>query len=88
MLFMVIEHFKDGDPNPVRDRFERNGRMMPAEVIYRASWVDPDRAHCYQVMEAPNRSSLDEWIANWNDIVDFEIVPVLESSEYWAQLDR
>jgi hypothetical protein len=31
----------------------------------------------YQVMEKENRAILDEWIANWSDIVDFEVHPVM-----------
>lgn len=85
MLFMVIERFKDGDREPVRERFERCGRMMPDEIIYHGSWIDAGRAHCYQVMEAPERSFLDRWIANWSDIVHFEVIPVVTSSEYWAR---
>ena len=34
------------------------------------------------VMSAEDWANLfDEWIANWNDIVEFEIVPVISSSE-------
>jgi hypothetical protein len=30
MLFMVIERFKQGDPQPIGERFARQGRMLPA----------------------------------------------------------
>jgi Domain of unknown function (DUF3303) len=84
MLFMVIEHFKDGDPKPVGDRFRRNGRMLPEGVIYHASWIDSPNAQCFQVMEAPDRKSLNPWIAAWDDLVDFDVVPVQTSAEFWA----
>ena len=32
-------------------------------------------------MEAPDISYLNEWLANWNDIVDFEVYPVISSQE-------
>jgi hypothetical protein len=44
MLFMVIEDFKHRDPEPVRERFARDGRMLPEGVIYHASWIDPANA--------------------------------------------
>ena len=44
MLFMVIEHFKDGDPKPILERFVRDGRMLPEGVVYHASWIDPASA--------------------------------------------
>jgi hypothetical protein len=84
MLFMVIEDFRKGDPKPVHDRFVVRGRMLPEGVTYQASWIDPHRARCYQVMEADSADALAPWIAAWNDIVEFQVVPVLTSGEYWA----
>jgi hypothetical protein len=85
MLFMVIERFKHGDPRPIGERFRRNGRMLPDGVTYLASWVDAAGVRCFQVMEAPDHGSLDTWVARWDDLIDFEIIPVLTSGDYWAQ---
>jgi hypothetical protein len=85
MLYMVIEHFRNNDPNPVRERFLRDGRMLPEGVVYHASWVDPAAARCYQLMEAPELDKVRLWTEGWNDLVEFEIVPVLTSQEYWAR---
>jgi len=84
MLFMVIEQFRHGDPQPVRDRFVRSGRLMPDDVTYHASWIDAERARCFQLMEADTATALEPWVASWSDIVDFEIVPVVTSAEFWA----
>ena len=84
MLFMVIEHFKNNDPKPIRERFLRDGRMIPESVIYHASWLDPAAARCFQIMEAENIEMLSGWTSHWDDLVDFEIIPVLTSQEYWA----
>ena len=84
MLFMVIERFKDGDFKAIGDRFRRSGRMLPEGVIYHASWIDPPNFRCFQIMEAPDRESLNHWIAAWDDLVDFEVVPVQTSAEFWA----
>jgi hypothetical protein len=43
--------------------------------------VTTDLAHCYQVMECDDRRLLDQWIAGWNDLVDFEITPVMSSAD-------
>jgi hypothetical protein len=86
MLFMVIERFKDGNPAPVGDRFKNSGRMLPEGVAYHASWVDGAGGRCFQVMEAPHPELLNLWISHWNDLVDFEIVPVLTSSEFWSRI--
>jgi hypothetical protein len=81
MLFMVIERFKNGDAVPVYRRFRDRGRMTPAGVTYISSWVDATLTCCYQVMETDNRALLDEWIAQWKDLVDFEVHAIITSSE-------
>ena len=84
MFFMVIEHFKGGNPRPAGERFAREGRILPEKVVYHGSWLDPANARCFQVMEAEKRDALQPWIAAWSDLVDFEIVPVMPSREYCA----
>lgn len=84
MLFMVIEHFRNGNAGAIGERFRTRGRMLPEGVSYHASWVDAPGNRCFQVMEAPGRELLDDWVSRWNDLMDFEIVPVLTSVEYWA----
>jgi hypothetical protein len=84
MLFMVIEQFRNCDPRPVGERFRRHGRMLPENVSYVTSWVDPASFRCFQVMEAPDRKALKPWLDSWSDLVSFEVIPVLASSEFWA----
>lgn len=81
MLYMIIESFKDRDAVPVYRRFREKGRLTPEGLTYILSWVTADFAQCYQVMECDDPKLLDQWIAQWNDIVDFEIVPVMTSQE-------
>jgi len=88
MLFMVIEHFRDGDPVPVYARFREQGRMAPDGLTYVSSWVTAEYAHCFQVMECDDRRLLDEWMARWADIVDFEVLPVVTSAEAAAAVAR
>jgi Protein of unknown function (DUF3303) len=87
MLFMVIEHFRAGDARAVGERFRLRGRMMPEGVIYHASWMDAAGARCFQIMEAPRRELLDQWASNWEDLVEFKIIPVQASSDYWARIE-
>lgn len=81
MLFMIIEHFRDGHAADVYRRFRDRGRMAPDDVRYVASWVDLKFERCFQVMEADNEGLIREWTKNWDDLVDFEIVPVRTSQE-------
>jgi Protein of unknown function (DUF3303) len=81
MLFMVIERFRNGDPVPVYRRFRERGRLAPDGLKYIASWVDSRMECCYQVMEADDRVLLDQWMANWSDLVEFEVHPVMTSAD-------
>lgn len=81
MLFMVIEHFKDRNPAPVYKRFAERGRMMPNGLNFVSSWIEVGMDRCFQVMETDDPAKLQEWISNWSDLVDFEVVPVVTSAE-------
>ena len=81
MLYMIIETFRDGDPAPVYRRFRERGRLTPPGLEYVSSWVSADMTVCYQLMECGDRQLLEEWIGHWNDLVDFEVVPVITSAE-------
>jgi hypothetical protein len=82
MLFMVIERFKDVDL--VGERYKRQGRMLPEGVSYQASWVDTAGSCCFQLMQASHLESLTPWVRRWDDLIDFEIFPVLTSHDYWS----
>ena len=76
MQFMVIERFRKG-ARPVYERFERDGRLMPdGGIEFVASWVSADLQRCFQVMECEDVTLLQRWVAEWRDLVEFEIVPV------------
>ncbi len=81
MLFHVTEHYRDGDPRRVYERFREHGRMLPDGVEYVASWVTDDLRTCFQVMEADSREALDAWMDRWSDLVDFEVAHVVTSAE-------
>jgi hypothetical protein len=85
MLYMVVERFRGGEAGPVYARFRERGRMAPDGLRYVSSWVTEDLATCYQVMECDDPALLDAWIAHWNDLVDFEVRPVISSAEASAR---
>ena len=86
MLFMVIERFRDGDAAAVFRRFRERGRMMPEGLRYVDSWVSADLARCFQLMACDDAALLDQWIGRWQDLVEFEVVPVITSAEAAASL--
>lgn len=80
-LYMVIENFKNGDAVPVYRRFKEHGRLAPNGLSYVSSWVSEKLDRCWQLMETEDRSLLNQWMANWADLVDFEVHPVMRSKE-------
>jgi hypothetical protein len=86
MLFMVIERFKSGRAPDVYRRFRDYGRLAPDDVRYITSWVDLEFRRAFQVMDAASEERLRQWTARWEDLVDFEIVPVRTSAEAAAAI--
>lgn len=80
MLYMIVENFK-GDPVAVYRRFRERGRLAPDGLRYVNSWVTHDLQRCYQVMECADPRLLEQWMDEWKDLVGFEVIPVLTSSE-------
>lgn len=82
MLFMIIERFRDNDMVPVYKRVRDEGRMLPEGLRYIDSWVEPNFSRCFQLMECEDLRLLQEWALKWRGSgVEFEIVPVVPSSE-------
>jgi hypothetical protein len=86
MTYMIIEKFKDGKVKELYQRFEEKGRLMPNGVNYVNSWINEDVTTCFQLMETDSLESLHEWINNWKDLADFEIIPVISSTEAKAKV--
>lgn len=84
-LFLVVERFRDGDPRPVYARFRAQGRLAPPGLRYVSSWVTQDLSTCYQVM-AGSRGLVSQWTARWEDLTQFEVIPVLTSPEAAARV--
>ena len=82
---MIIENFK-GDPAPVYRRFRDRGRLAPEGLTYVSSWVTSDIKRCYQVMECDDERLLRQWMDEWKDLVDFEVIPVVTSAEAAAAI--
>ena len=84
MLFMVIEHFKNGDPKPVGDRFKAAVEMLPEGVVYLRVGSIHRTPGAFKSWKRRIGSRLTRGSPPWDDLVDFEVVPVQTSAEFWA----
>ena len=81
MLFMLIERFKNRDAVAVYRRFREQGRMAPQGLTYVGSWIEANFDRCFQLMECEDARLLQQWMIKWQDLVEFEIIPVVPSKE-------
>jgi hypothetical protein len=80
MLFMVIERFRNRDAKAVYRRFRERGRGAPEGLRYVDSWIEANFDRCFQLMECDDARLLQQFVAFWSDLVEFEIVPVVPSA--------
>jgi hypothetical protein len=81
MLFMIVERFKEREPKKIYVRLKESGRQMPEGLKYLDSWIEPNFDRCFQLMETEDLRLLQQWILAWNDLMEFEIVPVVHSKD-------
>ena len=86
MLFMVVEKFRNQDGKAVYRKL-RSGRGLPDGLKFVASYVSADLSRCFQLMEADDVTLFQRWIADWQELVEFEVVPVVEGKTTRATLE-
>lgn len=87
---MVVERFRSGRAEEVGARFRALGRLIPegSGIEFVESWMSRDGTCCYQLMRAPTPAALQPWLDAWSDLVEFEVLPVVPSAEFWADERR
>lgn len=86
MLYMVVEQYKQG-PRPVYERASIHGRMLPSGLHYLDSWVvdGENQETCFQLMETDDPDLFGIWRNRWQDLVAFDVKPVITSAEAAAR---
>jgi hypothetical protein len=83
---MIIERFRNQDAKAVYARFREHGRLAPEGLAYVGSWVEANLDRCFQLMECDDVTLLQRWVAQWSDLAEFEIIPVVPGKETAAAL--
>ncbi len=81
MMFMAIEKFRDQNAKAIYQRLRDKGRQLPDGLKFVNSWVSADLSRCFQLMEADDIALFQRWISEWADLMEFEVVPVVQSRE-------
>lgn len=86
MLFMVVEKFRNQDARTIYSRLRDKGRMLPDGLTFVSSFVSADVSRCFQLMECDDVTKLQRWVAEWSDLMECEIVPVVAGKDTAAAL--
>jgi hypothetical protein len=86
MLFMVVEKFRNQDAKIIYRRLRDKGRMMPEGLTFVSSFVSADVSRCFQLMECDDVTKFQRWVAEWSDLMECEIVPVVAGKDTAAAL--
>jgi hypothetical protein len=84
---MVIERFKNRDAAAIYRRLRDKGRGMPEGLKYVGSWIEANFDRCWQIMECDDARVLQQWVNEWRDLIEFEIVPVVASADVRAMME-
>ena len=87
MLFMVVEKFKNQDGKAVYRKLRDGGRALPDGLKFVASYVSADLSRCFQLMETDDVTLFQKWIAEWQGVAEFEVVPVVEGKDTRAAIE-
>ena len=84
--YMIIERFRPGKVKALYQRFDQQGRLLPEGVTYLNSWIDEKVEICFQLMESESIDLIHQWIRAWDDLADFEVIPIISSAEAKAKV--
>lgn len=84
--YMIIERFHPGKVKALYERFDQEGRLLPQGVTYLNSWIDEKVETCFQLMESETIDQIYQWIQAWDDLADFEVIPIISSAEAKAKV--
>ena len=88
--YMLVERLKDAAA--VYTRFWERGRLAPKGLKFVSAWVDEHVERGYRLVQSDGRQPIDDWIANWSDLIDFEVhmvtTPEVAGEKVAARLRR
>lgn len=79
-----MEHFRD--VAAVYGRLWSCGRVAPEGLLFVSAWVDDSLERRYLLVQTQDDQLLDDWMANWKDLIDFEVHSVITPEEAGERL--
>jgi hypothetical protein len=79
MLFMNVYSYKEGKREEIINRRLEIGTGAPDSVNIIGEWTDLSGTGGYMVFETDKPDYM--WTMAWNDLLDMEIIPILDTEK-------
>jgi hypothetical protein len=76
MLFMITYAFAPDARNSAQERFKKTGGMPGAGVKFHGRWHALAGGHGFVLAEGNDSVAIGRWMQEWNDLLEFEVIPV------------
>lgn len=88
MKFMISWKIAPGHHKPAAEGFLKSGAPMPDGLTMIGRWHAPGSASGWALVEAKNPNPLYEHIAQWANLLEFQVTPVVEDGEAAQALSK
>jgi hypothetical protein len=88
MKFMTVWKTVPGKYKTAAEQFLRTGGVVPAGVKTLGRWHVPGSTLGWHLIEATDLTAVAESAAEWADILELEIYPVIEDAEAGAAAQK
>jgi hypothetical protein len=88
MKFMITWKIRPGSYKPAVEEFLRAGAPAPRGLESIGRWHAPGSTLGWHLVQGNDATALAQHVAEWANLVDLEVTPVLEDADASAGLSR
>lgn len=88
MKFMISWKIAPGHHKPAGETFVQAGAPMPKGLDLIGRWHAPGSAYGWALVEGQDLTALAEHAAQWANLLEFQITPVIEDADAAKALAR
>ena len=76
MHFMITYAFSNDVRNTAQERFKKTGGTPGEGVKMLGRWHALGGGHGFVLIESNDTVAIGKWMQEWNDLLEFEVIPV------------
>jgi hypothetical protein len=81
MKFMTIWTFRPENTAKITERFIKTGGAPPEGVDMEARWFDVSGGRGFAISETDDPVALTRWCRSWDDLMAFEVFPIITDEQ-------